>query len=159
VMAPIAAADPNSVQSQLMFSAILGKQAEMLSRVGKSADALAAGTKALRISAALAARPNADATVLNEHAWRLVSILPVSLRQPREAVALARRAVEASNRTNPAVFHTLAIALYQAGDRAEAIATLQQALALLPGTAGPAGAIKQKLTADLGRMRQGESVP
>jgi tetratricopeptide (TPR) repeat protein len=159
VMTPIAAADPNSVQSQLMFSAILGKQAEMLSRLGNDEAAAAAGTRALGISAALAARPTADATVLNEHAWRLVSILPASLRQPREAARLARRAVEASNRTNPAMFHTLALALYQSGERGEALTTLQQGLALLPITGGATGAIQQRLAADLEKMRRSEQVP
>ena len=64
---------------------------------------------------------------LNNHAWRCATG-PIAERDPDRAVALARRAVALA----PGVqltLNTLGVALYRAGQYAEAISVLEQSLA------------------------------
>jgi tetratricopeptide (TPR) repeat protein len=69
----------------------------------------------------------ADATSLNNLAWRLATG-PPDLRDPERAVSLARQAV-AQTASSAVCLNTLGVALYRAGQYAEAIATLERSLA------------------------------
>ena len=68
-----------------------------------------------------------DATALNERAWNLATG-PIAQRDPERAVALARRAVELAP-GQQLTLNTLGVALYRAGQYAEAISFLEQSLA------------------------------
>jgi tetratricopeptide (TPR) repeat protein len=71
--------------------------------------------------------PQVDATQLNDLAWRLATG-PPALRDPVRAVSLARKAV-ARTSNSAACLNTLGVALYRAGQYAEAITTLERSLA------------------------------
>ena len=75
--------------------------------------------------------PLANAQHYNNLAWRLANG-PVSLRDPEQALALARKAVAMA--PGQAIhLNTLGVAQYRAGRYAEAIATLEKSLAASKG--------------------------
>jgi eukaryotic-like serine/threonine-protein kinase len=75
--------------------------------------------------------PMAGAQHYNNLAWRLATG-PVALRDPEQALVLARKAVAMAADT--AIYlNTLGVALYRAGHYAEAIATLEKSLAASKG--------------------------
>ena len=75
--------------------------------------------------------PQAGAEHYNNLAWRLATG-PVALRDPEQALVLARKAVALTPGT--AIYlNTLGVAQYRAGQYAEAIATLEKSLAASKG--------------------------
>ncbi len=75
--------------------------------------------------------PQLDANVCNNLAWRLATG-PAALRDPEQALVLARKAVALTPGT--AIYlNTLGVAQYRAGQCAEAIATLEKSLAASKG--------------------------
>jgi serine/threonine protein kinase/WD40 repeat protein/tetratricopeptide (TPR) repeat protein len=68
-----------------------------------------------------------SADQLNDLAWRLANG-PPALRDPAQAVSLARKAIAQSPSTST-YLNTLGVALYRAGQDAEAVATLERSLA------------------------------
>jgi tetratricopeptide (TPR) repeat protein len=72
-----------------------------------------------------------DAVKLNNAAWELATGV-VYLPDPERAVSLARKAVAAAP-DQPLILNTLGVALYRAGQHAQAIATLEQSLAATKG--------------------------
>jgi predicted Zn-dependent protease len=75
--------------------------------------------------------PRANAQQYNNLAWRLATGL-VALRDPEQALVLARKAVALTPGT--AIYlNTLGVALYRTGHYAEAIATLEKSLAVSKG--------------------------
>ncbi|UCE85673.1 MAG: rhomboid family intramembrane serine protease [Deltaproteobacteria bacterium] len=81
----------------------------------------------------LLARADADAVALNDLAWRMVTshTAPTS-EEVRVATALATRAVEQTERSDPNMLDTLAEVHFVAGRVEEAIATIDEAIALAP---------------------------
>ena len=75
--------------------------------------------------------PAADAHHYNNLAWRLATG-PVALRDPERALLMARKAVALTPST-ATYLNTLGVALYRAGQYAEAIATLEKSLAASKG--------------------------
>jgi tetratricopeptide (TPR) repeat protein len=71
---------------------------------------------------------------LNQLAWSLAACPVLQLRDPAQAVALARKAVEMSTRKGDLAqrWNTLGVALYRAGDWESAVAALEKAEALEP---------------------------
>jgi serine/threonine protein kinase/tetratricopeptide (TPR) repeat protein len=65
----------------------------------------------------------------NNFAWILVTCPEAHLRNPRRAVALAKKAVEAQGNDGPS-WNTLGVALYRIGDWQAAIKALQKSIAL-----------------------------
>ena len=74
----------------------------------------------------LRTRPD-DVTSLNETAWTLATNPNASIRNGAEAVELARRAVQLSDASEPAVLGTLAAAYAEAGRFSEAVQTARKA--------------------------------
>jgi tetratricopeptide (TPR) repeat protein len=72
-----------------------------------------------------------DPMALNKRAWDLAAG-PVNQRDAERAVALARRAVELAP-GQPMLLNTLGLALYRAGQYAEAVSVLEQSLAARKG--------------------------
>jgi tetratricopeptide (TPR) repeat protein len=69
------------------------------------------------------------ANCLNQLAWSLATCPVLRFREPAQAVALARKAVEISTRGDLAGrWNTLGVALYRAGDWEAAIAALEKSL-------------------------------
>ena len=81
----------------------------------------------------LADRADVPALTLNNFAW-LIATDPRATPDDRElAVRLAERAVEGTARRDPNVLDTLAEAWFAAGSPAEAVRTIDEAIALAPG--------------------------
>jgi tetratricopeptide (TPR) repeat protein len=76
-----------------------------------------------------------SAFALNHLAWIYATAADRKLRNPAEAVVLARRAVQSSREPNAAFIDTLAEALLVNGQAAEALATEQRAAELDPQNA------------------------
>jgi tetratricopeptide (TPR) repeat protein/mono/diheme cytochrome c family protein len=77
----------------------------------------------------------------------------VAVRQPAEAVRLARQAVEITRRRDPVALLSLANAFASAGDLRQAVATGEEALAVARQS-GPGG-LAQAIEARVARWRQG----
>ena len=109
-----------------------------------------AALEQLRVASELA--PDAPQPLLTM-ADMLAGYPDPAVRQPAEAVRLARRAAELTRRRDPVALLTLANAHAAAGDLATAIATGEEALAIAR-QGGPAGLV-QAIEARLARYRQG----
>jgi Flp pilus assembly protein TadD len=66
----------------------------------------------------------------NNLAWILATDEDPALRNPEEAVSLAEDAVRGTERKNPEILDTLALAYAAAGRRDEAVATARNAVAV-----------------------------
>ena len=95
-------------------------QAHIHLRSGQHAQALAALRQAVETE-------STHAEAHNSLAWLLLTG-PRSLRDPREALPLARKAVELAAADAPCL-NTLGVALYRADKAAEAVAVLEKSLA------------------------------
>jgi tetratricopeptide (TPR) repeat protein len=80
---------------------------------------------------ALEIQPN-SAQAVNHLAWIYATADDRKLRNPREALALARRAVESSPQPNAAFLDTLAEALLSNGQAGEALTIEKQAFEINP---------------------------
>ena len=77
---------------------------------------------------------DAGPPAMNEYAWALLTYEPVDLREPKTALAFAKRAVDLSQASNPIFLDTLALAYQMTNQRDDAIETQRRALAQLePG--------------------------
>ena len=77
------------------------------------------------------AAERADAPTLNGLAWRLATSTDPKQRSGRSAVALAEKAVAATNRKDPMIMDTLAAAYAEAGQFTNAVTVQQEAISLL----------------------------
>ncbi len=77
----------------------------------------------------------ADTDALNNLALLLATSTDAGVRNPREAIVIAQKAVGASG-DNPACLDTLAMALYEAGQPNKAAEAERRALALKPDDPG-----------------------
>jgi hypothetical protein len=102
--------------------------ATQLESTGKFAEALQESREAVRLY------PN-DAHALNNLAWRLATIPKLELRNGREAVQFASKAVELTGQQQPICIRTLAAAYAQDGQFTKAVemAKKARAVALLAG--------------------------
>lgn len=75
-----------------------------------------------------------SATAANNLAWILATTSDAALRAPDEALRWATVAAEVTQRRDPTVLDTLAVSQAAAGRYADAVETLDAAIALLPAT-------------------------
>jgi Flp pilus assembly protein TadD len=106
-------ADPKNAQAKQTW-------AEILHRQGRVAEAVSA------YHATLDLEPNWE-PVLNNLAWLLATHPDASVRNGREAVRLAERACDLTQRTNLWYFHTLAAAYAEAGEFTNAVVAAHKA--------------------------------
>jgi len=81
----------------------------------------------------IAARPDAEPDVLADYSDFLINVDPPDVRDPVRAIAIARRAVEATKHQDWDALRSLGFAEAAAGDWRAAIANLEAALALPEG--------------------------
>jgi Flp pilus assembly protein TadD len=110
---------------------------DALQRLDRDAEAIAEYRAALRVDPR-----HRDAA--NELAWLLATAADAALRAPDEALQWAELAVAATQRSDASALDTLAVSLAAAGRFAEAIATLDEALALAPGEPTDSRASEQR---------------
>ena len=96
----------------------------VLMRAGHEREAIEECHRALKI------HPDSD-SALNNLAWFLVTCQDTSLRDPKQALPLARRAVELVPRA--VYWNTLGMVQYRNGDFTAAVASLHEALPLRSG--------------------------
>jgi tetratricopeptide (TPR) repeat protein len=101
----------------------------------KTASCLAEVHKGLDTLHRLAAEEQVTPAILDMAARNLLLAQPSSLRQPREAVGYAKRAVELSHHRMPSLLLTLAQAYHANGQIDACLKTANEALALLPAPA------------------------
>jgi choline-sulfatase len=121
--------------------------AEAHNNLGLALRAMGQRDEALRhFRTALGLRPDWPAP-MNEAAWILATHPDARLRNPGEAVRLAERAAERTERRQPVTLDTLAAAYAAAGDfdRAAAVAAEAMSLAAAGGPPGLSGEIAARL--------------
>lgn len=78
-------------------------------------------------------RPD-DHAAMNNIAWLLATVADANIREPQQAVQLARRAAELTEFLRPSVLDTLAAAYASAGDFENAVQMAEKAIALAEAT-------------------------
>jgi Flp pilus assembly protein TadD len=106
-----------------------------LMQKGSVGEAMAHYRKALQL------RPDNPETQ-NNLAWSLATVSQASLRNGREALALAQRANQLTGGENPIVLHTLAAAYAEVGQFNDAVGSATRAIAVAQ-TAGQSGLVEQ----------------
>ena len=108
--------------------------AKLYAESGRMEKARPLVVEAMAARRAAAASNDASPADLNACAVLLLTSPVADLRNPKEALDLARRANERTNDRDPEVLRTLARALHDTGDRARAVETQRRALSLLSET-------------------------
>ena len=80
----------------------------------------------------IANTPEAGRSELRDYAWELLQIYPMRLRDPVEALSVAKRAVKKDGERDYLSLYTLALAYEANGDPAKATDAQQKAIELLP---------------------------
>jgi tetratricopeptide (TPR) repeat protein len=99
------------------------------------------------------------ALVLNSYAWILLTAEPTELRDPAEALKLAKQAAQLSPQMTPTeqamILNTLAVAHHMTGEQRRAIEVAEQALLLIPASATGAEElrVRQELETHLADFR------
>ncbi len=137
-----------AIQREPNVAAWRASHGDVLQRLGRSADAVAAYREALRLQSPW---PEIE----NNLALILATDPDAALRNPAEAVRLAEAAVAALGRGDPGSLDTLAAAYAAAGRRREALATAHEALALAEaaGNEDAIDAIHSRIEALTGKSR------
>jgi protein O-mannosyl-transferase len=113
------------------------KLGNILAQQGREAGAVS------QYESALQTRPDL-ARACNNLAWLLAAGPDPALRNGPRAVALAQRADQLYQGTNPVVLGTLAAAYAEAGQFGQAVKTIEKALPLAAGNAALAGALEKQ---------------
>jgi membrane associated rhomboid family serine protease len=90
------------------------------------------GLAASRQGERLLAEERVDAVLLNNYAWTIAVSERPNAQQLRVALALARRAVRETRRSDPNLLDTLAEVYFQSGRGEDALETIEEAIALAP---------------------------
>jgi tetratricopeptide (TPR) repeat protein len=125
------AADRANTVWHFELAGALHALAALYAPAGQTAEARRLTVRALGLQKGLAERTHATATDLHLYARALLTAEPAELRDPAAALPHARRAVEMTRGTIPALLDTLALAYHLTGDHARAVTTAEQGLALL----------------------------
>ena len=128
----LAAVDPANVGAQNDLAVVLSLLGNAAAKGHHMIDASRYQLRSLKLQKELADRPGAAANDLNNYAWQLLTCEPRDLRNPALARQYAERAAERSNRSDPNVLDTFALALHLTGDDNRASETEALASSLVP---------------------------
>jgi eukaryotic-like serine/threonine-protein kinase len=136
ILEKLSAAEPDNVMVRGRFSEMLIGTAGLLIENKRLAEARALTTRGLAITRELASRADATPDDLSQYALNFLTCEPRDLRDPVAALGYAQLSVEKSGGRDGDNLDILAQAYAQSGDTAQAVATEERALALLPPPAG-----------------------
>jgi tetratricopeptide (TPR) repeat protein len=143
--------DPQNQRWRSMLTFMLLRRSGTLVKAGRSREAAESSRRGLALLREQADRPNASRTDMNEYASWLLTCEPATLRNPAEALKYAQRASLGSS--EPLYLDTLALAFFHNGDRAQAIATAERALASIAGAPGPSTGLRADIEGRLEMFR------
>jgi tetratricopeptide (TPR) repeat protein len=127
----LTAANPQEPSYPTELARTYALQGVLHTSTGRRRDAAESFARAAR-SYRRALGPDAGPDLLNELAWFLADCPDAAQREPAEAVALARRALERAPREGR-IWNTLGVASYRAGDWPEAVKALRRSVELRGG--------------------------
>lgn len=122
----------------------------VLRRSGDEQAALRIQKRLLARQLARAHEETADADMLNEVAWTLLTTEPADLRDPKSALDLALRSNNLTSFENAGYLDTLALAYFMTGDSSKAVEYEKKAVSLLPAGSSP---LRDELEANLARFQ------
>ncbi len=132
IIEKLAAADPANATLQARLATALFSVGYMEAELKQAEGGRKNAERGLAIRKSLAGHPGASPANLEAYADALLTCRPDQLRNPREALIYAERAVGKTNGGEVKALATLAQAHYANQNSSKAIETLQNALALLP---------------------------
>lgn len=96
--------------------------------------------------------PAASVELVHNWAWQLLTVEFEDLRDPVLALQAAERAAGMSNRQDPDILETLAVALHENGRQEEAVAVLRRTIALLDIVPEPREGFRSSVEARLAEL-------
>jgi non-specific serine/threonine protein kinase/serine/threonine-protein kinase len=156
LMRTLVAADPNNARFRTDLTYMLLRRVGVMLRAGQPAEAKQSAQAGLAMLKAQAERPEASAEDFNNYAYWLSACEVPELRDPKQAMRYASRAVEASERPNAMYLSTLSWAHFRSGDAPQAVELAEKALATLPvsATAGPAVGLRGQIERDIAEFKK-----
>jgi tetratricopeptide (TPR) repeat protein len=151
----MAAHDPADVFVQRNLAEALGGLAKLTRSMGRLNESRAYQMRLLRIQKTQADRPEADPRDVSSYARSLLTAELKALRDPRQALAYATRAVELTKGTDARALDVQALAQHMTGDHARAITTEERALSLAQGDS----ALRRELEARLATLKGAPRAP
>lgn len=145
----LASMDALDVRVRKNYAFLAQRQAQFELKARNEENARRLTAESLDIQKRLAVDLNSSPDDWNDYADGLVECKIPELKNPSEALAFARRAVEASNGQNVLFLHTLAWANFEAGNREEAIRIAESVLNRKSGFKVDAGFVRMRLANDL----------
>ena len=154
ILGRLSAAEPENVMVRGRFSEMLIATAGLLMEDKRLADARALTARGLAITRELAGRSDATPDDLAQYAMNFLTCEPKDLRDPAAALRYAKKAVDESGGTDSDNLDILAQAYFQNGGRAQAVASEEKALALLPPVKGnEASPARHRIEAQLAKFK------
>jgi eukaryotic-like serine/threonine-protein kinase len=126
----VAAADAHNLQRQSELSDGLVTLGTTLVQAGRKTEARRYTERGLALERRLAEMPETSPVEVKRYASALLSCEPKELQDPAQALRFARRADAMTRSSDPEILDLLAQAYYRSGNRTEAIAIEERALAL-----------------------------
>ena len=154
ILGRLAAGEPGNVMVRSRFSEMLIATGGVLIEDKRLADARALTARGLAITRELADRSDATPDDLGQYALNFLTCEPKDLRDPAAALRYAKKSVDESGGADTDNLDILAQAYFQNGNRAQAIVSEEQALALLPPARGnEASPTRHRIQAQLAKFR------
>jgi eukaryotic-like serine/threonine-protein kinase len=154
ILGRLSTAEPENVMVRGRLSEMLIAAAGLLTEEKRLADARALTARGLAITRELAGRSDATPDDLAQYSMNFLTCEPKDLRDPAAALRYAKKSVDESGGTDSENLDILAQAYFQNGDRRQAIASEEKALALLPAVKGnEASPTRHRIEAQLAKFK------
>jgi non-specific serine/threonine protein kinase/serine/threonine-protein kinase len=128
----LARQDPKNEQYQRDLHVTLGRLGDILPLTGRRDEARLMIQRALAVLKPLVDKESPHGYDIQQYVWLLVTAPFDDLRKPALALPYAKKAVEMTKGSHPGTLDALARAYFGVGEVANAIATEEKALSLLP---------------------------
>lgn len=148
--------DPENIQYRRDLISTLERLIQMLRNdPRRRAETRDLTSRALNALKPVVEQPDPAATELEHYVWLLVNTPNAELKRPKEALMYAHKFLEKSGTRNPIALDLLALACFDAGDRAQAINYEEKALSLLgEESLGADNALRKEFEANLRRFKR-----